>query len=122
MGLLDAQPKKIGGLLSELPDDATLNSMPWNEVYGLRLKYKGNPELQAKIAPFEHQAYAREQVSENPFTAPIWMAMPAGYQIYKALGGGGQDDMTTKPSLDQALAGMRGVRQGFGTSIRNLFK
>lgn len=122
MGLLDTQPKKIGGLLSDLPTDEALSSMPWFDVYNLRIKHKGNPEMQAKIAPFEHQAYAREQVSENPFSAPVWAMMPAGYQIYKALGGGGQDDMTTKPSLDQALAGMRGVRQGFGTGIRNLFK
>lgn len=121
MGLLDSQTKKVGGLLSDIPDDA-LNSMPWDDLYNLRLKYKGNPEMQAKIAPFEHQAYARESVAESPLTAPVWALMPAGYQAYKVLGGGGHDDMTTPPSMDQALAGMRGTGQGLMQAFGRYFK
>ena len=92
------------------------------DLYQLRLKARGMPELQAKLAPFEHQATAREQVAESPWTSPVWMAMPAVYQAYKAVRGGEHDDMTTPTSLDQALAGMKGTAQGLSQALSKYFK
>lgn len=123
MGLLDqTQPKPIGGLLGQLPSDDALSKMSQYDLYQLRLKARGMPELQAKLAPFEHQATAREQVAESPWTSPVWMAMPAVYQAYKAVGGGEHDDMTTPASLDQALAGMKGTYQGLSQALSKYFK
>lgn len=108
------------GIISDkntLPSLDAMEKMPWHELYALRLTNRGNQQAQQVIAPFEHMAYAREQVRENPLTAPVWGLMPAGYQAYKALGGGAQDDMTTPASLDQATAGMKGVWQGLSDAL-----
>ena len=53
MGLLDQnQPKPLGGLLGQLPSDDALSKMSQYDLYQLRLKARGMPELQAKLAPF----------------------------------------------------------------------
>ena len=116
---MPADQNQPGGLLS-LPDDEQLSNMNWNELYNLRVKNRGNQAAQVRIAPFEHQAYARETVKDNPLSAPIWALMPAGYQAYKALGGGGQDDMSTPASWGQAVAGVNGVGQGLAQYGRGL--
>ena len=46
--------------------------------------------------------------------------MPAGYQAYKALGGGEKDDMSTPASWGQAVAGVKGVGQGLAQYSRGL--
>lgn len=106
----------------ELPTDESMKAMRWQDLYSLRLSNRGDQNAQIKIAPFEHQAYARETVAENPLTAPVWAVMPAAYQAYKVLGGGEHDDMSTPASWDQATAGVKGVGQGISEAVKNLFK
>lgn len=101
-----------------LPSLDDLGKMQWHELYALRLANRGNQQAQQLIAPFEHQAYARETVADNPMQAPVWAAMPAGYQAFKLFGLGEKDDMSTPPSWDQATAGMKGVWQGLGDAWR----
>lgn len=102
-----------------IPSADEMEVMPWQDLYDLRLKFHGNQDAQQLIAPFEHQAYAREQVAENPLAAPAWAVMPAAYQAAKALGlAGGDDDMSTPASLDQAVAGVKGVWQGVKQAMR----
>jgi hypothetical protein len=123
--LLIIQGIKMGILADakdKLPGEDELDSMKWDDLYALRSKYAGNSEMQEKLAPFEHQAYAREAVQDNPLTAPVWAAMPVAYQAYKALGGGNHDNMTTPASLAQATAGMKGALQGLGNAIGGVFK
>lgn len=123
MGLLDqTKPARPGGLLSQLPSDEQMRNMSQYDLYQLRLANRGIPEMQARLAPFEHMATAREQVAERPWTAPVWMAMPAVYQAYKAAGLDEKDDMTTPASLDQAIAGMRGTSQGLMQALGKYFK
>lgn len=112
----------MGGLLGQLPSDDALSKMSQYGLYQLRLKARGMPELQAKLAPFEHMATAREQVAESPFTAPVWSIMPAAYQAFKATGLNERDDMTTPASLDQAIAGMRGTGEGLMQALGKYFK
>src|SRR4051812_1560226 len=108
----------MAGLLNSkpfMPTSGDMENMSWNDLYQLRVKHRGDQEAQQAIAPFEHQAYAREQVKDNPITAAAWAVMPAGYQAAKALGlTGPDDDMSTPPSMEQAMAGMKGVLQGIG--------
>lgn len=105
----------MAGLINaaRLPTPDEMEKMSWSDLYMLRIQNRGDAQAQKILAPFEHQAYAREQVSENPITAPVWAVMPAAYQAAKAVGlTGPGDDMSTPASLDQATAGMKGVWQG----------
>ena len=106
-----------------LPHNDTMAQMPWQNLYQLRIQAAGNPDAQAAIAPYEHQAYAREQVTQHPAMAPMYAIMPAAYQVAKATGlTGPADNMTTPPSLAQAAAGMKGAGQGLIAGVSNLFK
>ena len=123
MGLLDqTKPARQGGLLAQLPTDDKMGQMSQYDLYQLRLAARGMPDIQARLAPFEHMATAREQVAENPFRAPIWSIMPAAYQAFKATGLNERDDMTTPASLDQALAGVKGTGQGLMQALSRYFK
>lgn len=103
-----------------LPSKEELAQMNWDKLYQLRTANDGNLEAQKLIAPYEHQAYAREAVAEKPWEAPVWAVLPIGYQAYKALGGGEHDGMTTPASLDQAVAGMKGVGQGLVDAVKKI--
>lgn len=89
-----------------------MEQMPWDQLYQMRLKARDNPQLQALIAPYEHRAYAREQVAQNALTAPLWAILPAGYQAAKALHLMPSDSMSTPASLNQLTQGMAGVWDG----------
>jgi len=67
--------------------------------------------LQELLAPFEHQAFAREWVREDPLVAvpSLGVAIPA-YQLAKLFGLGGKE--ATPASLDQMFGGYRGLVQG----------
>jgi hypothetical protein len=67
--------------------------------------------MQRLLAPFEHQAFAREWTRENPYLAvPSLAAAIPVYQGAKLLGLGGPD--ATPASLDQLFAGYRGMMEG----------
>ena len=64
---------------------------------------------QRKIAPYEHRAFAREQVSENPINAlGLALGIPA-YQLLKLLGLHGS---RTGFDLEQAKQAYVGVGEG----------
>lgn len=95
------------GSVSMIPPDDVLAKMPWSDLYQLRLRHP-DPELQARIAPFEHRAYARETVSEDPLKAPVMAMAVPGYQLLKTFVGKSR----TRPSMDQVTQGLRGVGEG----------
>jgi hypothetical protein len=65
--------------------------------------------MQALLSPYEHRAFAREEVSQNPLSAiPLAGAIPA-YQLQKLLTGAGA---RTPPSLDQMKQGYLGIWEG----------
>jgi len=67
---------------------------------------------QSYLAPYEHRAFARETVEQNPAMAvPMLTSIPA-YQIAKVLGLGSDDTIKTPPSLNQAVQGGVGVFEG----------
>lgn len=65
-------------------------------------------EQQGFISPYEHRAFSREVVKENPLMAISLLAAIPAYQGYKAVMGARSD-----PSLDQVLQGYAGIGDAF---------
>lgn len=91
--------------LSDYPE---LGNLSWEELLELRRRYTGNQEAQNLLAPYEHMAYAREDVRDRPYMALPYMAMIPGYQAYKALFTGGRSNNP----LEAMAGGYKGVAQG----------
>ena len=89
-----------------------LGDKNWQELYALRQKYAGNPEMQAYIAPYEHQAYYREMALTDPLRASLMYLVEPAYQAAKYIGAAPKDNMTTPPSWDQLFASWKGITQG----------
>ena len=90
-----------------------LGKMSWSDLLDLRRKTT-DPEIQEALAPFEHRAYAREDVESNPEKAALYGMLIPGYQAAKAVGAIGA---RTQPSLEQMQQGFVGVYEG----LRNRF-
>lgn len=91
------------GLLNDLPnlDHATL--------YRMRRQAK-DKEMQDLLAGYEHRAFAREAVGENPLMAiPIGLATPL-YQAAKLIPG--LMNSRSSPSLSQMGHGLLGIGEG----------
>lgn len=80
----------------------------------LRERYKTeNPSLYEWLAPFEHQAFAREWTREMPWLAApsLAVATPA-YAVAKGLGFMTNQGEATPPSWEQVFRGYKGIWQG----------
>lgn len=104
----EAQMRVLEAILSQPQQMA---GMSHAELYQMRSR--APMDAQNTIAPYEHQAFAREAVGENPFMAlPIATAIPM-YQVYKAIMGS-----RSQPSFDQVTHGMQGVGEGLVNYFR----
>ena len=93
----------IHGLLTD-PQSLSNVQLQW-----LRNQYPPNDYMQQVLAPYEHQAFARETSEQGPLQAAgQGLLMIPGYQAKKALMGGGR----TGPSLSELLSGWHGMGQG----------
>lgn len=106
-GLLQPPDEREAGLFGDLA------RLPWDQLIQLRLQH---PEAaaQQQLAPYEHRAYAREEVGRNPLLAPAYLAMVPGYQLFKLLSGGAR----TAPALQQLGHGWLGVAEGLRDAWR----
>lgn len=95
-------------------DNSYLQNLSWEELLELRRKYNGNQDMQNLLAPYEHAAYAREDVRDRPYMALPYLAMIPGYQAYKAIKGGGRSNNP----LEAMKGGYEGVFQGLLQSIQ----
>jgi hypothetical protein len=93
-------------------DRNALSRMGWDQL--LQLRRQAEEAEQPMLAPFEHRAYAREDVAENPWMAPAYLAMVPGYQVLKMLRGGAR----TPASWDQVRQGYTGVLEGLQQAVR----
>lgn len=89
-----------------LLDDDALARASWVDLIQARARTK-DPALQARLAPFEHRAYAREHTS-TPWDALQMALLIPGYQAFKAVAGGSR----TTPSLSQVGQGLLGAWEG----------
>lgn len=85
------------------------SQMSWDELYRLRNSLAPNDPRQAEIAPYEHQAFARESVSQNPLMAPSLAVATPAYTLAKLLG---LQKARSPASWDEVGAGYRGIGQG----------
>ena len=83
--------------------------MSFEQLRGLRASYPDNSPMQAILAPYEHQAFAREQTEANPLAAPGMAVAVPGYALAKLLG---MSHGRTQPSWEQVVGGYRGIGQG----------
>jgi len=89
-----------------------LAQIPHALLYNARTKVP--KEQQNLISPYEHRAFAREAVMEDPLMALPIAASVIPYQLYKAIDGRSR----STPSIDQVLQGFMGVGEGLIGAIR----
>lgn len=91
---------------------ADYEHMSHAELLRMRNELKPDDPRQVELAKYEHQAFAREFVKENPVaaTASLLAAIP-GYSAGKATG---VIKARTPASLDEMAAAYRGIGQGLG--------
>jgi hypothetical protein len=94
---------------------ADMNNLSWDELSQIRGAL--SPQYQSLVAPYEHQAYAREMVQENPFNAAWLTPFVPGYALAKYFNLLPVDEKTTKPSWEQISHGWNGISQGLGGGI-----
>ena len=88
---------------------ADISKMSFDDLMFLREKWNNDPAMQQLLAPFEHKAFAKRYIKDNPKSGPLIMgaAIP-GYQLAKMFGMRAR----TKPSIDQLFAGYQGMFEG----------
>lgn len=94
--------------------DATPTGLPQlthAQLYSMR---QGQPALaQALIAPYEHRAFAREAVTDNPLlSAPVL----AGALLWDPAKAAGVMNGRSAPSLQSMAQGLLGWREGYAAS------
>jgi hypothetical protein len=87
--------------------------MPWLDLMQMRAQ-TADPAQQALLAPYEHRAYAREEVAANPLMAPVYAAMVPGYQALKLLGVGARTPASWSELGQGWLGTIEGLKQGLG--------
>lgn len=92
------------GMKISLPSKEELSKMPHSELY--RLRGNLSKEEQAIVAPYEHRAFARELVQENPaMAASLAFAIPS-YTAAKATGAVEARTPASMEEMEQAFVGM----------------
>ena len=94
-------PDILANTLMDLGKDQ-LAQLPHALLYQARSRVPR--EQQGFISPYEHRAFSREVVQENPLMAISLLAAIPAYQGYKAVMGA-----RSEPSLDQVLQGYAGI-------------
>jgi hypothetical protein len=95
--------------------DEELSQMDHMNLMSLRKLHEKDRNLNTRLAPFEHQAFAREYVKQNPVSGTLGLtaAIPL-YALAKSAGFMSNGGTATAPSISQVSAGFRGIGQGLG--------
>ncbi len=99
-----------------MDDPNALAKANWETLVGMRRDIPPDDPRQAAVAPYEHRAWAREQVAANPLLAPVYAALVPGYQLAKLVRSMGA---RTAPSMDQLTQGMTGIAEGVQQWVNN---
>ncbi len=85
------------------------------DLYAMRGRLAPNDPRQRHLALLEHEAFAREWTQENPFIAApsLLFAIPA----YTAAKKAGLLNARTPGSLEEIMAGYRGLLGGLSTGM-----
>ena len=107
---------KVADASGAIPSDDAMAKMSHGDLLLLRKSRRDDDkEAQNTIAKFEHRAYARESVKDNPATALTLPLMIPIYSAGKALGVlKGRSDA----SLEQMKHGFIGLGEGVADAVR----
>jgi hypothetical protein len=102
----------VQGALSGAPD---YGSMTHAQLVALRASIPNDDPRQSVLAPYEHQAFAREWTQDSPIVAPLSLmfAIPA-YTAAKTLG---VVHARSQPSIAAILDGYKGIGQGLANVV-----
>ena len=92
-----------------------LSKLSWDQLMDLRMQAGKDVASQSQISPFEHRAWARETVGQNPLMALPYAAMIPGYQAAKLTGllqSNDPNNPTTPASWEQMKQGFTGIGEG----------
>ena len=103
LGRPDSTPTTPG-----LPSQEQLAHMPWAQLLALRKQPGLSQPDQNYIGPYEHRAYARENV-QAPFDALQNSLLTLGYSPYKALIGSGRSQPSFAEISQGLLEGWEGM-------------
>jgi hypothetical protein len=92
--------------------------MSFEELRRLRASLP-DPMAQRFLAPYEHRAFAREYMRENPFKGLGLLAGIPGYQLAKGMGLMGSRTGFSDP-LRQMGQGYLGVGEGLGALFNRM--
>lgn len=82
----------------------------------VEMRFSAPPALQPEIAPWEHRAFAREDVQDNPLSAVTLLGMIPAYQGAKMMGLMGS---RTPASWEQFKQGNLGILDGLKSYLGN---
>lgn len=105
-------PADLARIVSTLTP-AQLGALDHSTLYAMRDYLQ--PKQQNLVAPYEHRAFAREEVSAHPLMALPVAAGALAYQPYKMLMGARSD-----PSFNQVGQGLLGVGEGLKNNVTGL--
>jgi len=93
------------------PRPEEMEQMPFAQL--MMLRESAPPAVQGVLSPYEHRAFAREYVGENPLRALQMLGAVPGYQVYKGLFGGSR----SAPAWEQLSQGYVGTWEGLVNSF-----
>lgn len=103
-----------------------MGSMSWEDLEKMRRDAGQDMAAQIRIAPYEHQAFARDPGGGPLQSALVGLLLEPGYQAFKALGGKldqGDGLSQTPASVAELIGGVKGGWQGLtGDSLPGLLK
>lgn len=105
-------PSELARIASTLTPEQ-LAALDHATLYAMRGYLR--PDQQNAVAPYEHRAFAREEVSQHPMMALPVAAGALAYQPYKMLMGARSD-----PSFNQMGQGLLGVGEGLKNNFSGL--
>jgi hypothetical protein len=110
----------------EYDPTSAMGSMTWAQLQAMRNQAGQDMAAQIAIAPYEHQAYARDEPGSPLKSALTGFVLEPGYQALKALGvqfDGGDGLPQTPASVAELIGGVKGGWQGLtGDSLPGLLK
>lgn len=89
-----------------------------------RARQANDNTLDQQLAPYEHQAFAREYVGQYPMSGALGVgaAVPL-YQLSKLLGIAPESNgAPTQASLQQLLSGYQGIGEGLQGALTKAFR
>lgn len=104
-----ATTAEVRRTLASAVEGKPLSEQSWEQLLQARKEAEGDPAKQAVLAPFEHRAYAREYVRDNPLAAPGMAMMTPAYYAAKKMG---LANGRTEADVDQVMAGWQGTAEG----------